>query len=312
MAKKLTREEIFKKAAEKMRSDFEELRLVPHNATKGAEAEQVFRKFLNTHIPQRFSVGSGFIVDPKGEVSNQTDVVVYDAFNCPVYRASDSASIFPSTNVAAVVEVKSSLDKHALKDAWKKIAAIKSLSKRNVPRPGPTLYQTAGYVFAFESKISLEKVADHYRELFFSEKNGLGQHIDAIAVLDRGVSTLAANIPGQDGWNTIQLEGLGGEAGEGTHLAVSAIKFGDYTLDGFLRLLLARLSLYHGVIDHPGFKFEEMPNVGSAHYTSYLTTIRQEQDPIVKHEKLKQYAKEAQMAFAKGRVQLDDDGKQNR
>lgn len=109
---KVTREEIFAQAAKKLRQDFEELSTVPHRALKGHEAEQLVKSFLVGHLPRRFGVGAGFIIDPSDTVSSQTDVIVYDAFNCPVYRASEDAGIFPSTNVAAVVEVKVSLMVH--------------------------------------------------------------------------------------------------------------------------------------------------------------------------------------------------------
>ena len=69
---------------------------MPHNAVKGHEAEEIVKKFLADHIPKRFAVGSGFILDPVGNISRQTDVILYDAFNCSVYRVSNEASIFPS------------------------------------------------------------------------------------------------------------------------------------------------------------------------------------------------------------------------
>jgi hypothetical protein len=57
-------------------------------------------------IYQSGSARAGFIIHHQDRISKQTDVVVYDALNCPVYRTSDYAGIFPADNVAAVVEVK--------------------------------------------------------------------------------------------------------------------------------------------------------------------------------------------------------------
>ena len=108
---KISRQSIFEKAACKLRQDFDELSVVPHSGLKGNQAERLVKAFLKGHLPKRFDVGSGFILDHFDNVSKQTDVIIYDAFNCPVYRASDDAGIFPSDNVAAVVEVKSRLDK---------------------------------------------------------------------------------------------------------------------------------------------------------------------------------------------------------
>jgi predicted dinucleotide-binding enzyme len=84
-------------------------------------------------LPKRFDVGSGFIIDGFDTVSKQTDVIVYDALNCPVYRASEDAAIFPSDNVAAVVEVKSRLDQEQLTSAFENILATKQLAKTLPP-----------------------------------------------------------------------------------------------------------------------------------------------------------------------------------
>ena len=127
---RVTRKEVFAHAAKRLRQEFAELSTVPHNALKGSEAEELVRRFLREHIPKRFDVSSGFVIDPEDTVSRQTDIVVYDAFNCPVYRASENAGIFPSDNVAAVVEVKSRLTRERLREAFQNIAETKSLKKR--------------------------------------------------------------------------------------------------------------------------------------------------------------------------------------
>jgi hypothetical protein len=283
----MTRDEIFKKAAQLMRAQFQELSVNPHNALRGGEAEDIIRRFLNAHIPKRFSVGSGFILDPKGAVSRQTDVVVYDAFNCPVYRASETAAIYPSNNVAMVVEVKSTLDKDELVDAWQKIAAVKQLAKHRADGPGVKA-QTVGFVFAFASKTSLGAIADNYRELF--NKNGIGHHIDAIFVLDLGFVTLAAQLPNRPGeWAITTIEALPDSA-EGTHLAVSASQTDAYTLDAFMRLLLFHLMTFRPIVDHPGFRFDEMPIEHKDQVLSYLTSHTTERDPQKRREKLERYA----------------------
>jgi hypothetical protein len=129
----VTRKDIFEFASRRLRTEFEEIRnTVPHAGAKGSEAERIVRRFLSDHLPKRFAVGSGFILDRADAVSKQTDVVVYDALNCPVYRASDEAGIFPADNVAAVIEVKSTLDKTRFDEARENIAATKKLRKTMV------------------------------------------------------------------------------------------------------------------------------------------------------------------------------------
>jgi hypothetical protein len=294
----ISRQSIFEKASAKLRQDFDELYSVPHSALKGAEAEKILRSFLNNHLPKRFSAGSGFIIDPRDKISRQTDVVVYDAINCPVYRASEEAAIFPSTNVAAVVEVKSKLNKNELISAFNNIQETKSLAKYKPPRtPFLINCQTMGCLFAFDSSISLEKASDHYFDLI--RKHGIGRHIDLIVVLDKGLIMLSANINEQPGWNPLVVEEMPeGPHAEGMHIAVSISKFGQDSLDSFLRFLLAHLSFFHQRMEHPGFNWEKTASKGQA-ILRYLTTITNEKDPQLRELKLKQYAEVVQKQFAK-------------
>lgn len=293
----VTRREIFALAAKQLRQDFHALSVIPHSGAKGGEAELLVRRFLNEHLPKRFAASSGFIIDPRDNVSKQTDVIIYDAFNCAMYRASENAAIFPSTNVVAVVEVKSILDKEKLEEAFENIAAVKALSKAKLPLPPGFLnsYQTLGTVFAFDCSITLRTLASHYGDLI--RKHGLGRHIDQIVVLDKGIIGLAGK-PRGHGWNPIVYEGAGGAAGEGTHIAVGVQELKSDSLDGFLRLLLAKLDLFPSFLGHPGFDWSNTES-GNQVRLEYLTSITLERDPEKKKQLLEKYAAEAKADFEK-------------
>lgn len=286
----ISRKDIFQQAAKKIRQDFNELSTVPHNASKGSEAEEIVRKFLENHLPRRFAVGSGFIIDPTDVISKQTDIVIYDAFNCPIYRASESAAIFPSDNVAAVIEVKSRLTKKELQNAWENIQATKSLKKRITRAPGPPRSQTYGCIFAFNSDLSLNSISELYHDLMV--EFGIGYHPDLILVLDKAVFTLTCYIPGVDSWNPAVLEGFGGSAGEGSHIAISYMEIGEESLDYFLRLLLVNLNIFRGVMDHPGFNWAATQAKGQANIR-YITSFTTEKDPNKKKQKLMEYKEKA-------------------
>ena len=273
---------------------------MPHSALKGGEAERLFRQFLNDHLPKRFAAGAGFILDPRDAISNQTDCVIYDAFNCPVYRASQDAAIFPSNNVAAVVEVKSVLTKALLLDGLDKNAKVKSLAKVLSPEIGALVMdQTLACIFAFESAITLDKIVEHYHE--WLRENPLGRHTDYIAVLDRGMIAMVAQLAGADTWGVIVLEGLGGPAAEGAHLGIGQYNLGNSTLDAFFRYLLAQLTFFRRIVDHPGFGLTEFLPEGKTK-VMYLTSITNEKDPDKRKQILKQYAEAARADFAKSPV----------
>jgi hypothetical protein len=291
---KITRQTIFAQASCKLRQDFEELSTVPHNALKGAQAEKLVRLFLQAHLPKRFDVGAGFIIDPLDQVSKQTDVIVYDALNCPVYRASEDAAIFPSNNVAAVVEVKSRLDKNELESAFKNILEAKRLAK-TPPPPFPIMMtsQTLGCLFAFRSTISLDKISEHYEELV--RHYGIGDHIDMVIVLDQGTLSVHSK-PQNRPWGMYFHEGKGGQMAEGMHFAAVVDELGVDSLDAFLRFLLTQLTFFRGIVDHPGFDWTVNGPYPPLR-RRFLCTVCTETDPVLRAAKAKEYEQQVREEF---------------
>jgi hypothetical protein len=293
MRRQVTRQEIFEQAAKKLRQEFEELTTLHHSGLKGGEAERLIHNFLRNHIPRRFDVTGGLILDPNDQVSRQTDVIIYDALNCPAYRTSDTAAIIPSDNVAAVVEVKSVLNKDEMRDAFEKAAVIKGLAKTTPPKaPMLITCRSLCFLFAFESPLTLDKLAEHYHA--FVCEFGVGRHIDMIMLLDRGVIMLAAKPSGGTlGWAPAMLEGFGGAAGEGAHIAVSAAETTD-SLDVFFRFLLSHLIFFRGLVGHPGFWTKDPQPMMKL---TYVMSVTQEQDPTLRAEKLERYKQQVIAEF---------------
>jgi hypothetical protein len=81
---------------------------------------------------QRSALGTGFIASggDSPQQSPQCDIILYDALNnAPLYK-SDAWSIYPIEMVYGVIEVKTTLNKHGLKDAFKKCASIRMMAKK--------------------------------------------------------------------------------------------------------------------------------------------------------------------------------------
>lgn len=282
MTEQVSRERIFALAAAKLRQEFEELRIVPHKGVKGTAAEGIVKQFLNDHLPQRFRATSGFIIDHGDAITGHNDVIVYDALNCPMYRASDDASIIPNDNVAVVIEVKSRLNKDDLYNAAEKIRDAKVLMKsaphrNDIATNTYSNYETLGILFAFDSDISAETALEHYRKATL--KYGVPLHIDYVAVLDKFILN-TMNHTGET-WISSVLYAL--PPVEGLHLAVGAVKTGATTLDVLVRYLLAHLVPFRHHVDHPGFDWklsEESRNV----LVSYLLSVTMEPDPERRQE----------------------------
>lgn len=293
MPDKLGRAEIFALASKKLRQDFEELQAVSHSGVKGAEAEDLIKRFLNQHLPLRFKAVSGFIIDHKDEVSSHNDVIIYDAFNCPLYRASEDAAIIPNDNVAAVIEVKSRLDKARLENAGEKIAEAKLLAKRKPPRSTdsydqPINYETLGLVFAYDSPLRLETLTSHYADVV--QAHEFPTHIDYVFVLDKAMLSLASDPQKKREWSPMVLYQL--PPVEGLHIAVGTVELGEGVLDAFVAMLLTHLRYFRQSIDQPAFNWSS-EKTGKPAMVQYVTSVTHETDPAKRARLLAIYREEA-------------------
>jgi len=185
-------EELLGSAGRKLREDFAEIQKCnPHSGEKGSEAEDILRQFLKERLPRRFDVAAGIVLGADGSVSRQSDVLIYDAINSPVYRTGTRLQILPRDNVPAVIEVKSKLNKDELKDAAQKIASVKAIkaspiSGADQPVTFSDLITTSvlGCVFAFDSYTTLETLADNLKEI--NQAHEPDHWIDLVVVLDKG------------------------------------------------------------------------------------------------------------------------------
>ena len=88
--------------------------VLPHYGERGRNDEQRLINFLKQILPQRFGIGTGFIVssDLQAESSNQTDIIISDElYNSTLHREL-AAQVFPIETIYATIEVKGTLSKH--------------------------------------------------------------------------------------------------------------------------------------------------------------------------------------------------------
>lgn len=82
-----------------------------HNPTIGILTEEILRGFLKTYLPKGISVEQGFILNTKGNLSKQCDILIYDSqLYAPFYRINDIV-VIPAESVIAMIEVKTTLTK---------------------------------------------------------------------------------------------------------------------------------------------------------------------------------------------------------
>jgi len=107
-------------------------RNIKHPGTKGDVTESNWIKMLAEHLPRRYSVDKGIVVDSKGQLSQQIDLVVYDNQYCPLVFHANGATYVPAEGVYAVFEVKQELNAKYVKEAIEKAESVRRLKRTSV------------------------------------------------------------------------------------------------------------------------------------------------------------------------------------
>ena len=130
---------------------FDDAKTATSPSTIGAAMEQPVRKQLEQMLPRGIGVGSGFIIDSYEGTSRQADIVLYEKDICPVFSVNDTpeTTYYPCECTVAVGEVKSTLDRQSLRDAFSKIASVKKLKRHTTPHflPDPKTGAPQCYVY---------------------------------------------------------------------------------------------------------------------------------------------------------------------
>lgn len=249
--KKTRIQDLVTEAGKQLRQEFESIKKTnPHYAERGAEAENILKDFLNRLLPKRFSADTGLVIDLEDNISSQTDVIIYDSLNSPIYRTGSRLLILPADNVASIIEVKSSLNKTELLDAAKKIASVKCLKKTpltDVDQPvtfSPLVTtKTYGIIFAYESKTSLEALAGNLKEI--NKNYPSEQWIDLVVVLDKGVIGYTVQSPFEQGFPA-WFGGVTDDEFAPPPYYIHLVKadLGDLTLNKFFVSLISHLTFY--------------------------------------------------------------------
>lgn len=109
-------------------------RVAHHNAeAKGDAAEQLWLALLKRHLPHRYQVDKGIVVDSKGSTSDFIDMIIYDRQYTPCIFNKDSNLYVPAESVYGVLEVKQDLSKGHLKYAGDKAESVRRLFRTNAP-----------------------------------------------------------------------------------------------------------------------------------------------------------------------------------
>jgi len=113
--------------------------LLEHPVTKGEQCESAWIDFFRSFLPSKYAVDKGFVFDAQGNVSEQIDIIIYEALYSPLIFGTDAGEKFiTAESVYAVFDSKPKIDKTTLEYTNKKISSVVALirSSRSVINAG--------------------------------------------------------------------------------------------------------------------------------------------------------------------------------
>lgn len=165
--------EHYASVAEELSSQARQAGLLRNPTGVGTEREEVYRTFLERHLPKMCDVFlGGYVFDMTGNSSSQMDVIV-TAGSTPRFRmSSGDRYIAPLEGTIAVAEIKSQLNKATLWEALTGCASVPPMPASGGIKP-PYLrineerWQETPYkiVFAYDG-ISADTICGHIDEFY--------------------------------------------------------------------------------------------------------------------------------------------------
>ena len=132
---------------------------VPHPGEIGDLVERVFRNHLLEVLPEKVGVANGFVVDSRGSVSRQMDVILYDRPNTPRIFTSHGAQMFPVVSTYACGEIKTGMESKQLGDSFEKCLSYKRLVRKAYYSKSDRIFQNTYTLFGRDF--------DHWQSIFF-------------------------------------------------------------------------------------------------------------------------------------------------
>jgi len=148
-----------------------------HPTTKGEHREAAWIEFFRSFLPSKYAVDKGFVFDAKGGVSEQIDIIIYDALYTPLIYTTDSGEKYiTAESVYAVFDSKPNINKDTLEYTNKKIESVTSLYRSNrgvvvagKASPPRALTHIYGGILAIDSVgfDTIEKHVNNYSSIDF-------------------------------------------------------------------------------------------------------------------------------------------------
>lgn len=164
----------FRLVADELRDKARQAHLLSNTSNVGTEREEVYRTFLERHLPKSCDVFlGGYVFDQNGNRSKQIDVIATSG-NVLRFQMSSNRYISPLEGTIAVAEIKSHLNKEKIQESLDVCASVPEMpSPEGIVAPylrvKDEMWQDTPFsmVFAYNgvnAPIALSHINDYYVE----------------------------------------------------------------------------------------------------------------------------------------------------
>src|SRR5262245_44327776 len=95
-----------------------------HPVIKGDTTENAWLKMMRNYLPSRYEAEKAFVVDSRGNFSEQMDIVIFDRQYSPFVMNFEGQLVVPAESLYATFEAKQEIDATQIKYARKKVASV--------------------------------------------------------------------------------------------------------------------------------------------------------------------------------------------
>jgi len=108
-------------------------RTLTHPGSIGDVAELEWVALLSEYLPNRYCADKGFVVDHKGNVSDQIDILIYDNQYTPFILHVNGVKYIPAEAIYAAIECKQDINPSNIIYASKKARSVRRLVRTSMP-----------------------------------------------------------------------------------------------------------------------------------------------------------------------------------
>lgn len=131
---KINIKEIFLGLQQQMRAKLTLNRnIITHPVAKGDASELEWIEMLSSYLPSRYRIDKAFVIDHKGNISDQIDIVIYDRHYSPFILKQNGSIYIPAESVYIVIEVKPKLTVKHIEYAARKANSVRMLKRTTAP-----------------------------------------------------------------------------------------------------------------------------------------------------------------------------------